>query len=35
MADFLKMLFKECPQGYLTKTTVMQKFNEAGVPITW
>jgi len=36
MGQFLDILFKEeAPNGYLLKSTLMQKFNEGGVPITW
>ena len=36
MADFLEILWREAgPEGILTRQTVMDKYNEAGVPITW
>ena len=35
MSDFLDMLFKEADENILMRTTVMAKYNEAGVPITW
>ena len=35
MANFLRMLFKEAGEILLPKSTVLAKFNEAGVPITW
>jgi hypothetical protein len=35
MADFLEMLFQEAGETVLTRQAVMDKFNEAGVPITW
>jgi hypothetical protein len=35
MARFLDILFKEAPNGYLLRSTVIHRFNEAGVPITW
>jgi hypothetical protein len=35
MANFLKMLFEEAGEIILTRSSVMGKFNEAGVPITW
>jgi hypothetical protein len=35
MADFLRLLFKEAGNNVLFRSTVTNKFNEAGVPITW
>lgn len=35
MARFLNMLFEEAGDEILDKDTVINKFNEAGVPITW
>lgn len=35
MADFLLLLFKEYDKIVLTKSEVINKYNEAGVPITW
>ena len=35
MANFLAQLFKEAGDQVLQKTTVINKFNEAGVPLTW
>jgi len=35
MAGFLQILFKEHPNLPLYKTTVIRKYIEAGVPITW
>ena len=36
MADFLEILWKEAgPEGILTRQAAMDKYNEAGVPITW
>jgi hypothetical protein len=36
MATFLEMLFKEAgDECILTRSSVINKFNEAGVPLTW
>jgi hypothetical protein len=35
MADFMKVLFKESGKTVLFHHTVQNKYNEAGVPITW
>lgn len=35
MVKFLDMLFKSSRNGYVLRSTVLNKFNEAGVPITW
>ena len=35
MTRFLQLVLDESPIGYLPKSSVMKKFNEAGVPITW
>lgn len=35
MSDFMKILFKESGSTVLFKQTITNKFNEAGVPLTW
>ena len=35
MADFLQILWAEAGDNILTRQNVMDKYNEAGVPITW
>lgn len=35
MGRFLDILLQEAPNGYLLKSTLMRKYNESGVPITW
>jgi hypothetical protein len=35
MANFLEKLFGEACETILYKSTVLNKFNEAGVPLTW
>lgn len=35
MSDFMKVLFKESGETVLFRQTINNKYNEAGVPITW
>ncbi|CDW90021.1 3-5 exonuclease family protein [Stylonychia lemnae] len=35
MASFLTKLFKESDKEYMLRSTVIRKYNESGVPITW
>lgn len=35
MAKFLMLLFEEVRDGIYFKSTIVKKFNEAGVPLTW